>query len=141
MDKINDYLWISDIVKDDDYDNVPDEIDRVVDVSGYDGENSDLWFPLKDGENEQVRFDAIVQSVIKMIEEGDTVLIHCAAGVSRSVGVGMAVLKELEGINWVEAREMIRDIRKVANPNEDILLHVQNYPGGDDEKLDLKKMF
>ena len=139
MDKINDYLWISDLLKDEEYDKLPEAVDRVVNVSGYSGDNADLWYPLKDGENQQIRFDAAVKNTLDYIEEGDTVLIHCAAGVSRSVGVGMAVLKELEGLTLIEARDMIQDIRPIANPNEDILLHVQNYPGGDDEELDLLK--
>lgn len=122
MDKISDHLWISDIVKDEDYDNLPVEIDRVVNVSGYESKHADLWYPLRDGKNQQKRFDAVVHNILKMMSNRETVLVHCAAGVSRSAAVCIAVLMQSDNLDYITAYEEVRDIRNNINPKPELEL-------------------
>ena len=129
VDQITDYLWISDLVKDEEFDErVPEEVDKVVNLSGYQGDKADLWYPLIDGSNDQKRFNGAVHNILKMIEKGETVLIHCAAGVSRSTGVGIAVMIEYEELTFNEADKIMREKRKQANPHPSINNHIKKYP-------------
>lgn len=45
------------------------------------------------------------------------VLIHCLAGMSRSVTVAVAYIMSVTALNWKEALKVVRTGRAVANPN------------------------
>ncbi|CAG9818918.1 unnamed protein product [Phaedon cochleariae] len=45
------------------------------------------------------------------------VLIHCLAGMSRSVTVAVAYIMSVSNLNWKEALKVVRAGRAVANPN------------------------
>ncbi|XP_073998013.1 dual specificity protein phosphatase 22 isoform X2 [Rhodnius prolixus] len=48
---------------------------------------------------------------------GGNVLIHCLAGMSRSVTVAVAYIMTVTSLNWKEALKVVRVGRSVANPN------------------------
>uniref|UniRef100_T1J292 Dual specificity protein phosphatase 15 n=1 Tax=Strigamia maritima TaxID=126957 RepID=T1J292_STRMM len=48
---------------------------------------------------------------------GGNVLVHCLAGVSRSVTISVAYLMSVTGLNWRETLNAVRGARNVANPN------------------------
>ncbi|GAB6032691.1 hypothetical protein CHUAL_011567 [Chamberlinius hualienensis] len=48
---------------------------------------------------------------------GGNVLIHCLAGVSRSVTVAVAYVMSVTNLSWREALNAVRGARDVANPN------------------------
>ncbi|XP_022190435.1 dual specificity protein phosphatase 15 isoform X2 [Nilaparvata lugens] len=48
---------------------------------------------------------------------GGNVLIHCLAGMSRSVTVAVAYIMSVTSLNWKEALKVVRVGRSVANPN------------------------
>nr|CAH7757625.1 unnamed protein product [Callosobruchus chinensis] len=50
------------------------------------------------------------------LREGN-VLIHCLAGMSRSVTVAVAYIMSVTNLNWKEALKVVRAGRAVANPN------------------------
>ncbi|KAK8769414.1 hypothetical protein V5799_014121 [Amblyomma americanum] len=49
--------------------------------------------------------------------EGGNVLIHCLAGVSRSVTIAVAYVMSVTSLNWREALKAVRGARSIANPN------------------------
>lgn len=129
--RITDYLWISDLIKDEEFkERVPEEVDKVVNLSGYNGTKADLWYPLIDGENDQLRFDGAVHNVLELVKEGNTVLVHCAMGVSRSVGVGIAVVQEVETVPYDKAEKLVLEKRSQGNPNSNIIRHIRDLDQG-----------
>lgn len=51
------------------------------------------------------------------MERGEKVLVHCIAGISRSVSVSAYYLMKKYGTTYSKAIEFIRDARSIANPN------------------------
>lgn len=49
--------------------------------------------------------------------EGGNVLVHCLAGVSRSVTIAVAYVMTVTNLTWREALEAVRQVRTCANPN------------------------
>ncbi|XP_076321423.1 dual specificity protein phosphatase 22-B-like [Tachypleus tridentatus] len=49
--------------------------------------------------------------------KGGNVLIHCLAGVSRSVTIAVAYLMSVTSLNHRDALKAVRGVRSVANPN------------------------
>ncbi|XP_074662899.1 dual specificity protein phosphatase 22-like [Tubulanus polymorphus] len=49
--------------------------------------------------------------------DGGNVLIHCLAGVSRSVTVTVAYIMTISDLSWREALNAVRGSRRCANPN------------------------
>lgn len=70
--------------------------------------------------------DGIIPKVTKFIyqqvESDKTVLVHCAAGMSRSVSLTMAYLIEYEGMSLAEAFGTVREGRTQAYPHENLLI-------------------
>lgn len=136
MNRITDNVYIGDI---------PDgrneelherhDIDVVFNVSGSEFETTDVWRPLKDGFNDQPRFDATIEDLKEIIARGDTVLVHCAAGVSRASTVTATSLASLRDIRLMEALEIVKtgeetyEGRAIANPNQKILRNARAYLG------------
>jgi len=52
--------------------------------------------------------------------EGDMVLVHCAAGISRSSATACAVLRQ-HGTSFSDIREYVKTIRPIASPNSYLL--------------------
>ena len=56
----------------------------------------------------------IIYNVFKKYNRGDTILIHCAAGMQRSAAiVAMFIIIKL-GLNWYQAIQYIQNIRPIA---------------------------
>lgn len=53
----------------------------------------------------------------RIIAEGGKVLIHCNAGMSRSVSVAMAYLIDRRGYSLIRSFELLKSTRKQASPN------------------------
>ncbi|KDR17551.1 hypothetical protein L798_08461, partial [Zootermopsis nevadensis] len=58
---------------------------------------------------------------------GGNVLIHCLAGMSRSVTVAVAYIMSVTSLNWKEALKVVRVGRAVANPNFGFQKQLQNF--------------
>ncbi|KPA85563.1 putative phopshatase [Leptomonas pyrrhocoris] len=57
------------------------------------------------------------------------VLIHCFAGMSRSVTIAVAYIMHLKGLTCTEALWMVRQARPAARPNEGFLGELKRYEG------------
>lgn len=55
------------------------------------------------------------------------VLIHCLAGMSRSVTVTVAYIMSVTPLNWKEALRVVRTGRAVANPNLGFQTQLQDF--------------
>jgi len=70
--------------------------------------------------------DGVIPKVTRFIHQQigneKTVLVHCAAGVSRSVSLTMAYLIEYEGMSLAEAFGTVREGRTQAYPHENLLI-------------------
>lgn len=60
------------------------------------------------------------------LREGN-VLIHCLAGMSRSVTVAVAYIMTATNLNWKEALKVVRAGRAVANPNVGFQTQLQEF--------------
>lgn len=60
------------------------------------------------------------------LREG-TVLIHCLAGMSRSVTVAVAYIMTCTNLNWKDALKVVRAGRAVANPNAGFQSQLQEF--------------
>lgn len=55
------------------------------------------------------------------------VLIHCLAGMSRSVTVCVAYIMSISNLNWHDALRVVRVGRKIANPNSGFQIQLQDF--------------
>lgn len=55
------------------------------------------------------------------------VLIHCLAGMSRSVTVAVAYIMSVTHLSWKEALKVVRTGRSVANPNQGFQFQLQDF--------------
>lgn len=71
------------------------------------------------------------------------VLIHCLAGMSRSVTICIAYIMSVSHLNWCEALRVVRVGRKIANPNSGFQIQLQDFENGrlDDERRRMKERF
>merc|ERR1712087_1002218 len=69
-------------------------------------------------------FDASLAFIEAALSEGGKVLVHCFAGVSRSVTVVSAYLMHSERIGAVAALKRVRAKRAVANPNAGFIVQL-----------------
>lgn len=60
---------------------------------------------------------ACISFIEKGIQEGTGVLVHCAAGVSRSCSIVMAYLMKSERISQTEALSIVKTARPIVSPN------------------------
>ncbi|CAH0381157.1 unnamed protein product [Bemisia tabaci] len=58
---------------------------------------------------------------------GGNVLIHCLAGMSRSVTIAVAYIMSVTSLNWKEALKVVRVGRSVANPNVGFQKQLQDF--------------
>jgi len=69
----------------------------------------------------------VTRFIYQQIEDDQTVLVHCAAGISRSVSLTMAYLIEYEGMSLPEAFGTVREGRTQAYPHENLLVSLIEY--------------
>lgn len=136
MQRIIENLYISDAptVRDLPSDHDFDEVVTLgyFDSMGYDRPaasttGDDFVFP--DGPHDYEKFEAAVEYVLAAVREGDRVLVHCQAGVSRSGGVCSVVLSELEDLSLGDALGQVRDAREIVNPAPEIRDSMERYTG------------
>jgi atypical dual specificity phosphatase len=81
-------------------------------TQGYPKELDVARFPMMDGpRNEAEKFNRAVESVAELLRDGESVLVHCAAGKSRSVTVTAAALSVVEETTFEESLDAVRRCR------------------------------
>ena len=83
--------------------------------------------PVADFEGENIAF--LLPKAVRFIhasrQAGKAVLVHCAAGVSRSSTVVIAYMMATTQRNWEAALEFVRSRRRCVSPNPGFLLQLQ----------------
>jgi len=72
-------------------------------------------------------FDHAADYVHNAIQNGGTVFIHCAAGISRSVTLALAYLMKHEGMKLSEAFALVKGRRFIANPNHGFMRQLREF--------------
>ncbi|GFO32912.1 dual specificity protein phosphatase 22 [Plakobranchus ocellatus] len=72
-------------------------------------------------------FPQVINFIHRARLEGGGVLVHCLAGVSRSVTITAAYIMTVTNLSWRDALNSIRGARTVANPNFGFQKQLQNY--------------
>jgi len=80
-----------------------------------------------EGENLLSHFPDAFDFIHGAIEGGGRVLVHCAAGVSRSASVVISYLMKLKHIRAAEAIDMVKQVRPFINPNPGFLRQLKQY--------------
>lgn len=71
------------------------------------------------------------------------VLVHCLAGMSRSVTICIIYIMSISHLNWREALRVVRVGRKIANPNSGFQIQMQEFENSrvDEERRRMKERF
>ena len=96
--------------------NVTEEITNPFEE---DPEYTYLTFKLRDipGENIYKCFDVAVEFITTQLANGKPVLVHCAAGVSRSATIIMAYIMKIKKLSANKAYQFVKNKRCVVEPN------------------------
>lgn len=88
-----------------------------------------MGIPMEDSESFPIErfFPKTNEFIQANLHKNRNVLVHCMAGVSRSVTVVAAYLMAVEGMQMEEALRLIRSRRPIAGPNHGFLKALQNY--------------
>lgn len=139
MDKVTDQLWITEIPKVHEESTV--HFDRVVTVC----ENSVAdnvscaydHIKLADGpysvdtygesDASYKTFARGADAVLHALRDGEKVLVHCHAGVSRAPSVSIAALGVHKGITYEDAFGIVSDARLQTNPISVLRKHAYDY--------------
>lgn len=137
MNKITENLWISDIESTQTQDT--SRFDCIISVCQDSVQDNvsciNPQFNLSDGQNSSGErgmftyelFEEACSEVLQRMKNGEIVLVHCHAGVSRSSSVCIAVLGVLNNTNWTYARSIVEDARPIINPNPDLIPFIKRY--------------
>lgn len=101
-----------------------EKFDTVVSMASP-PECSTHQFVIKDGEHDYRKFEDAVDCVIDALERDDEVLVHCNAGISRSVSVCIAVCCVYSDDKYGDAYDKCR--RGFSNPSSNLLDSVIRY--------------
>lgn len=98
-----------------------DVLNDYIEIDMYDSE----------GQNIMQYFDKAHAFIDKNIKKGN-VLVHCAAGISRSVTLVISYLMK-KGYSYVDALTLVQKKRRIAKPNEGFIRQLVKY------EMELKK--
>lgn len=135
MTPVHDNLFIGDVDDGMDKEMLEDnEIDTVVNLSGKVCESYrilveyEYWHvPISDdGDNDAEHLKNIVTIVSNAMSNGNTVLVHCAVGASRSVAVGAKALSQSSERSYEQSLQQIQERRAIANPHPNLREQLQN---------------
>ena len=109
----------------------PESIEAVLDVSTeppYDEAKGIVYahIPFDDGHAvPEGKFWACMRFLWEQYSQGKKVLIHCAAGMSRSVCIAAAFLYFAKIMNFEDAVNWVRERRRIAQPHRDVLISIR----------------
>ena len=87
--------------------------------SGFPESVSVRQVPLIDGpQNDRTQFETAVDTVVSALESGETVLVHCSRGASRSPSVAATALAITQDIGIEQAFELVATHRDVCAPHD-----------------------
>lgn len=79
-----------------------------------------LYFPIYDSPYTNISkyFCTAIQFIIESQKKGKNILIHCAAGISRSTSFVIAYLIIVKKMTYTQAYLYVKNKRNIINPNE-----------------------
>lgn len=95
---------------------IPDSV-KLLHVRITDAESSDI----------STHFDRAGEFIDQEINDGGRVLVHCAAGISRSTSLVLAYLVRYRNYDLRNAFNLVKSSRKVVRPNNGFFQHLINY--------------
>lgn len=105
--------------------NKSQNFDLIVSMSDS-NENTDYDFSIKDGEHDYNKFKNAVDKAIEGLKSDRKVLVHCSAGLSRSVAVCIATqVCCYDNIGYITAIENARS--NIRMPEEELLRSAEKY--------------
>lgn len=90
-------------------------------ISVSQGNHLDICLPDNDEANISQHFDEVYTFIRQHVREGHSVLVHCAAGISRSTTLVAAYLMMSYQWDAFEALELIKERRPCIRPNDGFL--------------------
>ena len=100
---------------------------------GYPAVPYDLFafdYPAPDGGVWPVEFFGTVTShIARLIEDGNTVAVLCAAGKSRSATIVLAYLCTYSGMTLQQAWKHLKQVRPVVDPNLELIVSLVKFLG------------
>ena len=79
------------------------------------------------GDHSYEMFSRAANILFMALEDGESVLIHCHMGQSRSVSVAVAAVGRLLGISRTEAYDLVQHYRPQAHPDALLMGHASTY--------------
>lgn len=102
----------------------PKEFDTIISLAEP-AESTDYQFVIEDGEHDYEKFRDAVERARRSIRNGDETLVHCRAGVSRSVSVAIATQVCEYGVSYIEALRNARFGRRL--PSKELMDSCERY--------------
>lgn len=136
MNQIDDQLWITDI--DGVRTNSTSRFDRVITVCQDEVIDnvgcSYEWYNMSDGpensyggDSSYSLFQQASQSLLRALQNGETVLIHCHMGQSRSVSVAIAAFAVWQEMDYEEARAYVMDRNGRTHPDGNLVRYTKRF--------------
>lgn len=117
--------------------NLPDDhqYDFVLTLGYYDGrgygipDQSDTedQFVFPDGDHDYSTFKNATDASVEQLDNGNNILVHCQAGVSRSVAVCIAALATYEDLSYEEAYARVQNCQPNMNPTDVVIESCMKY--------------
>lgn len=109
-------------------------ITAILNVSHHkantDATYKNVWLPLNDGAgNTQEEFDAAVNTLDILMKDGEVVLVHCLAGMSRSASVMATWFAKDTNIIFDEAKDILQKFRSIVMPHYELRKLGRKYLG------------
>lgn len=98
--------------------------------------------PLKDGfVNDQQEFSEAVETTRKRLQQPGTVIVNCAAGISRSTTVAATAIAAVEELPFDAVVDDIKDTRPRARPHPKLQLNALAYLTNKEDRADARAQF
>lgn len=109
------------------------DYDRVVCIGAQNSDNTTDHFDIPDGgwgfsrDEHYPLFKEAVNTVRDAVQDGETVLVHCNVGQSRSPSVVIAVLATLRGESYDDVLLEVQKKRQIVNPQPELRYCAKSY--------------
>jgi predicted protein tyrosine phosphatase len=80
-----------------------------------------------DGDYSYEMFEDAAETVLDYLRDGDTLLVHCHAGQSRSPAVSIAALGVFEGESYYDTYDSVKESRSQIHPDGLLERHAKRF--------------
>lgn len=110
-----------------------DTVQSILTVSTREIRQTHIHRPLKDTGNSQETFEKAAEALRKLLDHGNTTLVHCIRGKNRSCAVAAAALATIHNLTVGGALEWVRigspgfPGNQLCDPEEELVEHAEKY--------------